>query len=492
MKLPITLWILAIVLSAWSPLIIAEPWIDTRDQWLRSDIERLAQAQIIRAPINTWPLMWPSLLEDLSDTPLAQIPKRLTDSHARVLAAGTAALRLRRSHVSARAAGANSAQTFRHYGASNGDRSQLVLRNHLMSVHFASNLEIGLLTDPWDDDRVRFDHSYIGLAWGNWVTLFGAIDRWWGPAWSSNLIISNNARPTPGFTLKRNYSDPSELPILKHLGPWTSSFFISQLDDRRHIEDAKLVGMTLGWRPVPSFEVNFRRTAQWGGNGRPQSASNFFKLLSGTSDNCTAAECKDDEPGNQLGGVDLRWNLPWLTSSIYAQAIGEDEAGGLPSRRAHQLGMQFTLDATIYSGIAFVEFDDTRIGSYEQHYNILYNHNIYKTGYRYRGRAIGSTWDNDSQIVSIGTIGRFNNGDSLELRYSHGKINRDSHDWQASSQHSISPNGGSLRTLSARWRRTLAWGELEFSARYTDDPVDQYGRQAEKLRVVASATYGFD
>ena len=90
MKLPITLWILAIVLSAWSPLIIAEHWIDTRDQWLRSDIERLAQAQIIRAPINTWPLMWPSLLEDLSDTPLAQIPKRLTDSHARVLAAGSA------------------------------------------------------------------------------------------------------------------------------------------------------------------------------------------------------------------------------------------------------------------------------------------------------------------------------------------------------------------------------------------------------------------
>ena len=205
-----------------------------------------------------------------------------------------------------------------------------------------------------------------------------------------------------------------------------------------------------------------------------------------------AAECKDDEPGNQLGGIDLRWSLPWLSSSIYLQTIGEDEAGGLPSRRANQLGMQFTLNTNIYSGIAFVEFDDTRIGSYEQHYNILYNHTIYKTGYRYRGRAIGSTWDNDSQIVSVGTIGRLTNGDSLEVRYSHGKINRDSLDRQTSSQHSISPNGGQLRTLSARWRRTLAWGELEFSGRYTDDPVDQFGRQAKKFRVVASANYGFD
>jgi hypothetical protein len=149
--------------------------------------------------------------------------------------------------------------------------------------------------------------------------------------------------------------------------------------------------MTLGWRPITSFEINFRRTAQWGGRGRPQSASNFFELLSGTSDNCAAAECKADEPGNQLGGIDLRWSLPWLSSSIYLQTIGEDEAGGLPSRRPNQLGMQFTLDANIYSGIAFVEFDDTRIGSYEQHYNILYNHGICQTGYRYRGRAIGST-----------------------------------------------------------------------------------------------------
>ena len=250
--------------------------------------------------------------------------------------------------------------------------------------------------------------------------------------------------------------------------------------------------MTLEWRPVPSFEINFRRTAQYGGRGRPQSASNFFKLLSGTSDNCAAAECKDDEPGNQLGGIDLRWSLPWLSSSIYLQTIVEDEAGGLPSRRANQFGMQFALDSDFYTGIAFVEFDDTRIGSYEQHYNTLYNHGIYNTGYRYRGRAIGSTWDNDSQIVSIGTIGRFNNGDSPELRYSHGKINRDSLDQQVSSQRSISPNGGQLRTLSARWRRTLACGELEFSGRYTDHQVDQCGRQAEKLRVVASATYDFD
>ena len=43
----------------------AEPWLDTRDAWLRADIERLSQAGIIKVPINTWPLMWASIMNDL-------------------------------------------------------------------------------------------------------------------------------------------------------------------------------------------------------------------------------------------------------------------------------------------------------------------------------------------------------------------------------------------------------------------------------------------
>ncbi len=37
--------------------LLAEPWVDTRDAWLRADIERLSRAGIIDSPINTWPLI---------------------------------------------------------------------------------------------------------------------------------------------------------------------------------------------------------------------------------------------------------------------------------------------------------------------------------------------------------------------------------------------------------------------------------------------------
>ena len=53
-----------------------------------------------------------------------------------------------------------------------------------------------------------------------------------------------------------------------------------------------------------------------------------------------------------------------MSSSIYLQTIGEDESGGLLSRRTNQFGMQFALDSDFYTGIALVEFDDTRIGSH--------------------------------------------------------------------------------------------------------------------------------
>ena len=43
----------------------AQPWLDTRDSGLRVDIERLSSAGIIKVPINTRPLMWSGILNDL-------------------------------------------------------------------------------------------------------------------------------------------------------------------------------------------------------------------------------------------------------------------------------------------------------------------------------------------------------------------------------------------------------------------------------------------
>lgn len=54
-----------ILLLLFSANALAEPWLDTRDVWLRADIEQLASEGIIKAPITTWPLPWASIIKDL-------------------------------------------------------------------------------------------------------------------------------------------------------------------------------------------------------------------------------------------------------------------------------------------------------------------------------------------------------------------------------------------------------------------------------------------
>jgi hypothetical protein len=149
--------------------------------------------------------------------------------------------------------------------------------------------------------------------------------------------------------------------------------------------------------------------------------------------------------------------------------------------------MQYHLSSEWFEGTVFVEYDDTSLQSAPKPYNSLYNHRIYRSGYRYEGRVIGATWDNDSTVTSLGAIGYLNNGDKVEARYSFGELNVDDI-W---SKHSITANSADLTTLAAKWQRPFAWGELEIEGRYTDEIVDQFGRQEDKFRVAASVNYYF-
>ncbi len=58
-------------------------------------------------------------------------------------------------------------------------------------------------------------------------------------------------------------------------------------------------------------------------------------------------------------------------------------------------------------------------------YNVIYEHHIYRSGYRYYGRAIGDSLDNDSQMISLG--GRLWDGDSrmLHATYRYIRLNID-------------------------------------------------------------------
>ncbi len=139
---------LIFMLSCFSFSANAEPWLDTHNAPLRADIEQLSRAGIIRVPINTWPLMWSGILNDLErrDSAPRALSQELQNSLARVLRAGQRATRVNQPQQSLSLSVANQSQLLRQFGDSSRDEAQISLSRNGMTEHLAYNLEISRTT----------------------------------------------------------------------------------------------------------------------------------------------------------------------------------------------------------------------------------------------------------------------------------------------------------------------------------------------------------
>ena len=171
------------------------------------------------------------------------------------------------------------------------------------------------------------------------------------------------------------------------------------------------------------------RTAQWGGDGRPQSFDSFVDLVLGKDNRGSSGISEENEPGNQLGSVDLRYGfgVGEETMALYAQGMGEDEAGGLPSRWVMLAGLEWTTGLLQGRQRWFIEGSETtseKTGG-DGRPNYTYEHGIYRTGYRYRGRSLAASPGNDTQMLTLGLFHYFPNGHELELAVSDIDQNQD-------------------------------------------------------------------
>jgi len=57
-------WILGFLILAVPGLASADPWLAPGDEGVRSDIQLLADAGILRGPVTTWPISWPDVARD--------------------------------------------------------------------------------------------------------------------------------------------------------------------------------------------------------------------------------------------------------------------------------------------------------------------------------------------------------------------------------------------------------------------------------------------
>ncbi|WP_231877363.1 capsule assembly Wzi family protein, partial [Oleiphilus sp. HI0043] len=182
------------------------------------------------------------------------------------------------------------------------------------SESFAFRLQANVMTDPGDDAvQTDFYGSYLagvlGGRDGNWVLGVGAVDQWWGAGSQSSLILTNNAEPVPSVFLRTKQGQTFETPLLSWLGEWQFVSYIGQLESERTIPEAKLTGMRFTFRPLKGLEFGMSRAMQWGGEGRDEDLSTFWKSLTSQGEN-TAKQA-----GNQLAGFDVRYGFA-LTDTL--------------------------------------------------------------------------------------------------------------------------------------------------------------------------------
>jgi hypothetical protein len=466
---------------------IAEPWLAPGDALLRHDLQILADRGIISGPVQTWPLSWGDIARDvLKASETAELTNAERAALARLKKRARAEARDQPLEPEARFALANEPRAVRGYAATPREEAEISAGVHWTGLRFSYRLSLTVVTDPDDGDELRGDGSYFGAVAGNWMFSAGLIDRWWGPAWDGGLILSTNARPVPAVSVNRGYSDPFPAPF-RWLGPWTASVFMGQLEHDATIPDALLFGARIDIRPTQGLEIGLSRTAQWCGDGRPCDASTFFDLLVG-NDNRGDDVTLEDEPGNQLAGGDIRWSAAghgWPVA-LYGQLIGEDEASGMPSRFIGQVGAEVWGNAGWLDGSyrVHVEYADTAAGFYEDRprFDYAYEHFIYKDGYRFKGRPIGHSLDNDSRMVSLGALLAQGGGRAWSVSLQMGELNRGG---AVQNRNTVSSEPADLLDVEVGHRRLLGPGQIELTIGYGSVDPQRGGESEETARAFA-------
>ena len=298
----------------------------------------------------------------------------------------------------------------------------------LSEAEWEFNLQANLKNDKLIDDSsdVSFEGSYLaGTAANQWL-IAGKIPTWWGPGHDGSLIRGDASLPVAGFTMQRDQQTAPTSKYLSWVGPWQYQLFAGQLEDYEAIPDTKLFGARLTASPWEWLEVGASRTFMWGGEGRPQSFSSFTDALLGTKDNeaTNSIEAADD-PANQLGGFDARLNLAPLVNvpaSVYAQYVGEDEAGGLPAKNMYLAGVDYASAAYGKPYQLYAEYTDTRTSGEVR--GISYDHFVYTDGYYQQGFPLGYALGGDAESIALGGRLWLDNRNFINAKVQHAKVNQ--------------------------------------------------------------------
>jgi hypothetical protein len=449
----------------------ADPFANPGDTSLRADLQLLNDAGVLDVPLTAWPLSFGDVALGLREAELAKPGSAVAAAIDRVRD------RVRRESDAAvwrfdlGSSLAENPRVIRTFENTPRERAESFVRMNRLGERFAVDIQLTATVNPFDGEKIRPDGTYVGFALGNWILSAGWLERWWGPGNAGSLILSTNARPSPGIAVQRNDSKAFETEWLSWIGPWKLTSFMDWLGDEREITNTLLFGARFSFRPISGLEISLSRAAQWCGEGRPCDLKAFFNMLVG-NDNGGINVDPEDEPGNQLAGMDLRWALPGqIPLAFYLQWIGEDGRNGtpLPGSWIRQVGAEVWGEIGDLPHKTFLELSDTTcheggLGEADLKPDSCYEHSIYRTGYRYQGRSIGHSIDGDGLSYSLGSTLVQSTGHSWNVLLRYMELNRVG---APNPRHTLSATPQDLTDLQISHDRITPIGTFKFGLGYS-------------------------
>ena len=296
-----------------------------------------------------------------------------------------------------------------------------------------------------DHDKLSFDNSYVNYEKGIANLSIGKVDRIWSFSEKSSLILSSNSRPLEALSLKlENKFNTNWLPARAN---WSVELINGSTKNSYNGKNSMLSGARVVISPSDKLNFEFLQTAQWGDQNDKLYSSNIHALLFGNTNDGVNSNI------NKMAGFGLSYSVPLNknTYRFYSQAIGEDEAGSLPSCFSCMAGLELTAPEMKFPTTLTIEAVDTRVKKSTHGNcgaNTMYNNGTYD--YINYDTVLGVPIDTEG--TSLELFGQSQVNKNLGINYSTKFLSINDKDY---SQHRLSSkhNLGTLTSLGVNWKK---------------------------------------
>jgi hypothetical protein len=309
--------------------------------------------------------------------------------------------------------------------------------------NFSSNLSFNFD----DQNNLAYDNSFINFQMGIANFNIGKVDRIWSFSDKSSLILSKNSRPLDAISIK--LEDEFNKQLLSSNATWSVEVFNGITKNSYNKKNSMLSGARAIISPFEKLSFELLQTIQWGGESRKLNKSTIGALLLGDTNTGKNAEI------NKMAGFGISYEIPINknTYRVYGQAIGEDEAGGLPSCYSWITGLELHDQNIKYPTKIAFEIIETRVDTTKNGFcgpNTAYNNNTYD--YTNYNTVMGVPIDTEG--TSFEVFGQSNINKNLAINFSLMllKINDNNYSYHRLSSKS---SKGSIISLGMIWKNNI-------------------------------------